>query len=389
MIILLCILFQQQSVDVSQLALQALLQKTGALQKIIASKIRKAERAGVRLIRKQNDFSAVANKAQDRALHMVDEREFQRPVTLLHQVSSFEDEAPVSPRSRGKGLQNDLLLMRSAAEKKTFDVQMHRLVQHRWFVATMLKLRDYMKKMNNQVPLGCLKFVVVLQQVLLMGHVVTEAVFYADLEATVKAEDHVKSITHQLLRIVRRALDIGDVVFLKYLEDKEISPHPELVNQVKLLTKSPKNTTQTIAGLNAMRASFFRAGQSPGPSERATNVKVAFNVEVSTPAIQTAPRAMSPQLALDAPRAQSPSQPRVITAPSSPSARLVPSSPPKIATTFAALDPIVEPSSVPAPCTDIPTTSSFSAITADSALMTDSSTQLSSAHAGHLTTPEH
>ncbi len=377
--------------DVSQIALQSLLHKTGALQKIIASKIRKAERAGVRLIRKQNDFSAVANKAQDRALNLVDEREFQRPLTLLHQVSSFEDEAPVSPRSpRGKGLQNDLLLMRSAAEKKTFDVQMHRLVQHRWFIATMLKLRDYMKKMNNQVPMGCLKFVVVLQQVLLMGHIVTEAVFYADLEATVKAEDHVKSITHQLLRIVRRALDINDVAFLQYLEDREISPHPELVNQVKLLTKSPKKPTQTIAGLNAMRASFFRAGQSPGPSERATNVKVAFNVEVSTSNIQTAPRAMSPQLALDAPscRPESPSRSIVISAPSSPSARQAPVSPPKTAMSFVALDSIVEVPVAPAPSVDVPATSTVSAITADSALMTDSLTQLSAAHVGQLAAQE-
>lgn len=266
----------QHALDLSQQALQALLLKTSALQSSIAGKIQKAERGGIRLIRKQNDFSAISNKGQSKALGMVDEREFQRPLTLLHQVTSFEDNAPISPHSRTrKGLSHDLRLMRSAAEKKTFDVQMHRLVQHRWFVAAMLKLRDYMKKMNNQVPVCCLKFIIVLQQVLLMDYAVSEAVFYAALEATVLPEDHLKSITHQLLRIVRRALGISDSAFLAYLEEKEISAHPELINQVKMMNKPLKKLSQTSAALTAMRASAFGLGLGLG---RNGSPKVAFSV---------------------------------------------------------------------------------------------------------------
>lgn len=300
----------QQTVDMSQQALQALLQRTTVMQTTIAAKIRRAEHAGMRLIRKQNDFSAVAGKAHDRALGMVDEREFQRPLTLLHQVTSFEDHAEASPRSRvGKGLSNDLRLMRSVAEKKTFDVQMQRLVQHRWFVATMLKLREFMKKMHNQAPMCCLKFVVVLQQVLLMDYAVDQTVFYSVLEATVQPEDHLKSITHQLLRIVRRALGIADPVFLKYLEDKEISPHPELINQVKMMNRPQKKPSQTAAALAVMRASAFGSALGLG---RMGSVKVAFNVTDDETATGSSSAAITfselsvPSSAGDAPVSRSP-----------------------------------------------------------------------------------
>lgn len=265
----------QQAVLQSQQILTALLKKTDSMQNRISRKIKRAENAGMRLLEQHHDFNTTVARAEERAISLVEEMEFIRPIALLHQVTSFEEGAELnsSTKTGKKGLKNDLLQMNTVAEKKTFELYMGRLVKHRWFVAAVLKLRDYMKKMNNSVPDCCLKMIVAVEQVLLMGYTLTEEVFYQLLEGVVTVkEDHQKTIVHQLLKILRGVLHISAVDFLKYLEDRDIIPHPELSNQVRMDSKqvSKKNVAASL------RTSMMRMTQLSLSAPSAA--KVAFIV---------------------------------------------------------------------------------------------------------------
>lgn len=249
------------------------------MQSRISRKIKRAENAGMRLLEQHHDFHASVEHAEAGAISMIEERQFSRPVALLHQVTSFEGDAECTSSSSKakKGLKNDLRKMHAGADQKTFELYMSRLVKHRWFVVAVLKLRDFMKKMNNAVPECCLKLIVAVGQVLQMGFDLTESVFYQILEGVVTVkEDHQKTIVHQLLKILRDALQITAADFLQYLEDLDINPHPELSNQVRKQNKalSKKNLSASLS----VRTTLARLSQQMSFSAPSAAAKVAFMV---------------------------------------------------------------------------------------------------------------
>ena len=78
---------------------------------------------------------------------------------------------------------------------------MNRLLQYRWFLTIIIKIREYMKKMNNAIPICCLKYLTVLQYILMIGFIFDKKLFYIILEKTVvMKEDHLKTIVHVLLK---------------------------------------------------------------------------------------------------------------------------------------------------------------------------------------------
>lgn len=227
--------------------LAALLKQTSAVQADIAARIRKAEKKGARVLKLSREFRANVESAQMKAACIFEEKEVTKAMRISHEVECYDDQSRDDVKSQG--LLKDMRKMHEQADRMTQAVQMDRLLQHRWFLALVVKLREFMKKMNNAVPACCLKFVTAVQQIILLGHTLSQEVFYSLIDATVTAkEDHSKTIVHQLLKIARDIVDISAPDFLAYLEDKDINPNPELVNQVRALSKSRKAVSTSTQG---------------------------------------------------------------------------------------------------------------------------------------------
>jgi hypothetical protein len=271
--------------------LAALLKKTTAIQADIAVRIRKAEKKGARVLKLSREFRTNVESAQMKAACIFEEKEITKSMRISHEVECFDDQNRDDVKSQG--LLKDMRKMHEQADRMTQAVQMDRLLQHRWFLALVVKLREFMKKMNNAVPACCLKFVTAVQQIILLGHTLSQEVFYCLIEATVTAkEDHSKSIVHQLLKIARDIVDISAPDFLAYLEDKDINPNPELVNQVRALNRSRKGVTSSAQGsvLTTMLAvpPEWRAS-SPGPGAGPETEALPDVVVISEPVSAIAP----------------------------------------------------------------------------------------------------
>jgi hypothetical protein len=309
-------IISQMVVNHSQRMLAALLKKTAAVQADIATRIRKAEKKGARVLKLSRDFRANVESAQMKAACLFEEKEVTKALRISHEVECYDDQSRDDVKSQG--LLKDMRKMHEQADRMTQAVQMDRLLQHRWFLALVVKLREFMKKMNNAVPVSCLKFVTAVQQLILLGHTLSQEVFYSLVEATVTAkEDHSKTIVHQLLKIARDIVDISAPDFLAYLEDKDINPNPELVNQVRALSKPRKaigastqgsvlTLTATLSVPTDMDAAGLR-GPSRGVGDRPETEEVLLAPVPSNLAL--APAAPAEPTARRSGSAQAPARP--------------------------------------------------------------------------------
>lgn len=250
-------------VDHSHRILTALLKKTTAIQSTIAARLHRAERKGNKVVRLNREFDQKVQRSEAEVGCLFEGREFARPITLLHQIESYVLEN-TEEDNRGS-VRKDMRRMRERASKKTQELYTERLLEHRWFLAMLIRLRGTMKKTNNAVPVCCLQFVVALQQVLIMGYTLTHPMFYILLEATVvNKEDHLKALVHQLLKIAREVVDISAVEFLAYLESKDISPNPELINQVRAQNKAKRVSSTGSVRLTIIDHPAGEGSESPG-----------------------------------------------------------------------------------------------------------------------------
>ena len=86
-------------------------------------------------------------------------------------------------------------------ENNLYQVSMNRLLQYRWYLLLIIKIKEYMKKMNNSIPICCIKYITVLQYILMIGYKYNKDLFYIILEKTIiNKEDHLKTIVHVLLK---------------------------------------------------------------------------------------------------------------------------------------------------------------------------------------------
>lgn len=230
------------------------------------------------MVQLNKDFDARAERADVTAACLFEERGFSRPLSLMHQMQAY-DECFGDDCSLGGSVHKDMRVVHEQAAKRTQALYMERLMQHRWFLTLLTKLRSYMKKMNNAVPLCCLQLVVAIEQVLVMGFALTQAMFYAVLEATVVVkEDHLKQIVHQLLKIVRAVVDISATDFLAYLESKDISPNPELINQVRAANRAKRALAAATASASVSATSSMRVTSlvpTPLPSTGTARVELS------------------------------------------------------------------------------------------------------------------
>mmetsp|Transcript_18837 Transcript_18837/g.31760 ORF Transcript_18837/g.31760 Transcript_18837/m.31760 type:complete len:346 (-) Transcript_18837:428-1465(-) len=266
-------------------------------QALLTRKVRRAERTGLRILMHSSDFVQHSHRMRDIALELYQARSLHRPEELQEHKSCFSIDDPrpassatgggegtVPPPRRGTSLRRDIRHMRSVAAKRIFERRMNRVVQQRWLVTAVVKVRDHLKRMNNQAPLCCLRIIVILQHIVMEGFHFTQDIFYRLMEEVIlDPEDHLKGIVHSLVTILREALDIEPSEFLTYLETKEIQPNPELMNQVRSFSKpgyrktfnvSSKRSTVTLSvrspSANATAMSSSKSSKSSkGPTSPA------------------------------------------------------------------------------------------------------------------------
>jgi hypothetical protein len=108
------------------------------------------------------------------------------------------------------------------------------------------------------IPLSCFKFLSVFEQLIAAGIQLDVDLFYKVLESVfTDNDDYAKSIVNKTIKAVRDFIKIPPDRFLKYLNERNITPCPELVKHVKDLEKKRirknKIAEQQKAKLHALR----------------------------------------------------------------------------------------------------------------------------------------
>ncbi len=69
------------------------------------------------------------------------------------------------------------------------------------------------------------------------GLVLTEEAFFIIVEKTIDPEEHRQLIFHRVLKFTREAVGIGPEAFMRYLEERDIQPCPELLTQIRQMKR--------------------------------------------------------------------------------------------------------------------------------------------------------
>ena len=271
----------------AQAALTALLHSTAALQTALSSKITRAQHCSRRLRQSHQHFHKQTQQLQTHTACMFEEKEFNKPIHLFYQLQEFQNKTENFHTEHE--LYRNLKIIRETATVESHSLYRERLYEQRWFLAILIKIHEYMKKRNNNVPICCLRLIIALEQIIIMGYAITTNLFYRILEETVIVkEDHTQTILHTILKIIREMLNITAEEFLHYLEKKEIPAHPELVQTVRAMNKlaSKKHatvtTTVTSSSSIVLRSSIILSTDASKNSSTATASKVTFEPEVSS-----------------------------------------------------------------------------------------------------------
>jgi hypothetical protein len=229
----------QQSMSYSTSVYESVTDKTRQLQDVIETKLKRGNRGGQRIVKQWLSFRGIHAQQRQAVNETCQNKEFFRALDTLENLNCFQmdgyDRNDESARL-GVSAAKDLKFMRKNAVMNSQHKIMSRLLTAKWFTHIVAKTRDYMKRMNNNIPVCCLKFLTVFQYLLSYDYPLTVELFYKVLEACIVIkEDHIRNIVHVVVRAVRDALKISPQDFLTYLEGRNIQPCPELLNQIRAL----------------------------------------------------------------------------------------------------------------------------------------------------------
>lgn len=187
------------------------------------------------------DFICSWEKSSDRVLrtnhffgHTLEckEKDWERDIKLKYDCFVMQGQDRGGEKL-GVNFHVDMYYMRNRIKDSYFEIKMENLLNNKWFVVLVLKLREKVETVFTPIPESCFKFLLAVKELFVLGQSLTKEVFYTILEATVIAEDHKDIIIHRTLKTVRDVLQIAPDQFLFYLEKREIQPCPELLSQVR------------------------------------------------------------------------------------------------------------------------------------------------------------
>lgn len=153
--------------------------------------LKNSRKYGHKLIKQWTEFSNKQKEGKNIAEGINLSKNFQRDTDLTQQVDCFmcernddalamgtKEEAFYSFRSAAK----EIKIMREISKLTKYTQSMRRLFAQKWFVAMVFKLREYMKRMNNLVPMCCLKIVFIVRYIIELDFTFKESAFYEIIE---------------------------------------------------------------------------------------------------------------------------------------------------------------------------------------------------------------
>ena len=247
----------QKSVGYTMKLLNRAVEKTDAMQAVVAQGLSKFERTGMRIMRRGARQHSAREQLRARAMNMCDERDLTRPVTLRAQLQSFSldgrEDRTRGGKALGVSLQRDLQHMRVHAEQRASLLYLQRFAAQPWFGHVVGRLCEYMRRLHNSVPICCLKFLLVIKHLLKLEFEISRSVFYCVLEATVEDKaDFMRSVVHHVLKAVRAPALVNSKEFLKYHEDRDIKPCPELLGDIALEAEAAAKANRAAAAIRAV-----------------------------------------------------------------------------------------------------------------------------------------
>eukprot|EP01034_Spumella_vulgaris_P036924 gene36924-45551_t len=229
----------KQSMSHSNSLYESAIDKTKQLQEVIEAKLKRGNRGGQRIVNQWLSFRGVHVQQRQAANEVCQNKEFFRAIETLENLHCFQmDGYDRNDESNklGVNVAKDIQYMRKNAALNSQLKIMSRLLATKWFCTIVAKTRDYMKRMNNNIPICCLKFLTIFQYLLSYDYPLTVDLFYRVLESTVVIkEDYIRNIVHVVIKAARDALKISPQDFLAYLEGRNIQPCPELLNQIRAM----------------------------------------------------------------------------------------------------------------------------------------------------------
>jgi hypothetical protein len=274
-------------------------------QELAQSKIARCNDANKMLLQRWEEFHTKTLIQRDDAVYLCNDRQFYNHEQLWHMARCFEMEdnnnntelSSSSRRPLGHSVAYDMKHARAAASRRIHAERLARLLDTQWFSRIVMRFKEFAARMHNMVPASCVRFLSVFQHLIMLGFkdFISADVFYTVLESTVTSkEDHRKQIVHIVLKAVRDVVNITTIMFIKYLESKDIQPPPDLVNQLRadmelakrgqqgvvLSVSVPTCSTDTVTSSYDAAISVAQLDLVPLPA-----VPVAYSEEVARPAL--------------------------------------------------------------------------------------------------------
>lgn len=175
---------------------------------------------------------------------------------------------------RNKGFKSALTDMKvmarqtSAIENFTKNAN---LIAPKWFPSFSRTIKELINRaaVLDPIPLSCYQLLMVVQIVTMKGLDLTKERFYAILEATILDKDLLRKVNvHKVLKALRDCIGVRSEEFLRYHEQRDIQPCPELVAHMKATTRKKQRMKQ-----------FKQARVSPSNKDASSGLRVIVEGE--------------------------------------------------------------------------------------------------------------
>ena len=238
--------------------------KVSAVEKQFKASAAEVEEACLDVAKHCSKFQQLKEKQRRQILTICDDREFLRPQLMQSKIDKFNMElfADGSGHSTLLTVSQGWDAIEESTMRQMKNESMENLSKAKWFLAYVNELQDYVRRTKFHVPVGCLRFLTTIKQLLMRGCVFNPDLFYHILEKTISDKhEHKNIVVHKSIKAVRDFIQISAEQFLSYLESKSIEPCVELVKQADTDSTQRKRQTQTrVSGVSEVFSGMRKSG---------------------------------------------------------------------------------------------------------------------------------
>jgi hypothetical protein len=207
--------------------------KQTSLENEVKKRISRANHHGRRLFLEFEGFQATKATSYDAGVHECIDRDLHRAEILAAKATVFDQDSSLF--SSGKGsVQTDMQKMRQVGQDVLEAKHLQQLLRVHWFTSALARVRESMRRLGNQCPPCCIKFLIVMEKMICLDFVITVEIFFRSLLSVIFVKDDFrKNMVHQMLDIVRDGLGISPEDFVNFLEANELQVSPDLMSLVR------------------------------------------------------------------------------------------------------------------------------------------------------------